>query len=194
MATVLVAVPLAFKRVPFLKPPDMQRMLTPLPRALVTLTAEDAVVDAKPTDDDLNLQFSFTPPLEFAYRLIDSSVEVHGGGTGSYNDGGELQITGAMRGHSVSLTTRHELRSLGDGLIFVTTAQKFWRLTATPSFIIQSVQAGITPIMDWRVVNGNATATLAATANFLATFYEYDIEQVQMFPPLIPSLTYNVNN
>jgi hypothetical protein len=193
MATVLVGLIPDFKRVPFLKPPDMQRLPTPLPRALIVLTVNQGVVDAKPTDDDMNLQVTFTPPVEFAYRLIDSSLEVHGGGTANYNDGGELQITNAMRGQPLGVTTRHGLRGQ-DGLIFVQTAQKFWRLDATPSFIIQSISSGISPVMDWRVINGNATATLAATVNFLATLYEYDIEQVQMFPPLIPSLTYNVNN
>lgn len=193
MAVVLVGLTPTFTRVPFIKPGDMQRMQTAIPRAIITLVVNAGVVDAKPINDQLTLQVSTVLPRQFAYRLIESEISVHGGGTGTYNDGGEWQVNNGLRGQPLGVTTRTSMFSLFDGLSFAPiVAQKFWKIERNPSYIIQSIAAGVSPVVDWRVMNNGAAATVAATCNFLATFYEYDIEQVQMFPPLIPTLVYSV--
>lgn len=198
MAVVLDGFTAAFKRVPYIKPPDLSRMFTAIPRALITFVVNQATLSAKPTNDQQTVQVSFSLPVTFAYRMIDSQMMVRTGGAGSagtafdFNAGGELQITNAMRGQSLGVTTRHLLRSTGVFSFATITEQRFWAIDRNPSMILQAISAGVANVLDWRVVNNSAGATPAGTVNFLCTMYEYDIEQVQMYPPLVPVLTYSI--
>jgi len=198
MANVLDGFVATFTRVPFIKPPDLQRMFTPIPRAIITFVVNQGVVSAKPTNDTQTVQVAADVPFQFAYRMIDSSLMIAQGAVGGvpgafqYTDGGELQITNAMRGQPLGTTTRHLLVGTNVHSFVTIVEQKFWRIERNPSLVVQSIASGVAAGLDWRVVNIDTVATAAGTLNFLCTMYEYDIEQVQMYPPLVPTLTYNI--
>lgn len=191
MAVVLDGFAPTFERVPFIKPPDPVRMLTAIPRALISLVVNAGVVSAKPLNDQQAVQVSTTLPTTFAYRMIDSQVMIAQDRAASFEAFGELQVTNALRGQPLGVTTRHLLRG-GTGFSFATiVAQRFWLIDRNPTMVLQSLRTNVAPVLDWRMLNNDATAAAAGTLHFLATLYEYDIEQVQMFPPLVPVLTQN---
>lgn len=187
MAVVLTAFSSVFSRVPFIKPPDMQRMITPMPRSIVTFGIDEAVLEEKPINDQQTVQVAVSLPVAFAYRMINSELSiVQQGGAGTYKTG-ELQITGGMRGKDVSFTTKHVMPKFDTSTFAPIAGAAMWNMAVVPSYIIQSVVGpGFAPIVDYRIVNTAAPAAVAGTLSFLATFYEYDIEQVQMFPALVP--------
>ncbi len=183
-----------FRRVPFTKPPDMDRMLTPLPRAMVMFVVNGSAVSIKPINDQQVLDVQCNLPLEFAYRMIDADLTVKQDVAFAYQAGGELQVANALRGNPLGITTRHAMiataESFSDSPI---TQQVHYRVSALPTFIMQSIRSGIAPFFDFIVVNNTAPAGVAGTIRFLCRCYEYDIEQVQMFPSLVPgSLTYDL--
>lgn len=190
MAIVLTGFTAEFTRVPFIKPPDLQRMYTAIPRALVEFTVNDGVVPLKPVNDQQNVQIAVGLPESFAYRMNDMVVSIRQDKADDWDDGAQLQVTNALRGQPLGQVNRH----LMNGTLTVTfatiTNEKLWSLDRVPTYIMQTNRPLVTPVVDFRFTNINATAAAAGVINFFATFYEYDIEQVEMFPPLVPTLTY----
>lgn len=194
MAIVTVNATATFKREPFIKPPDMQRMLTPLPRAIVTFLVNGQAVTAKPINDQEIVDIQVNLPIEFAYRMIDMDLRIRQDVAFAYQFGGELNTTSAIRGQ-VGITLSHPMIVIAETFsASPITQQGHWKLSSVPTYIMQSPRAGIAPFMDFRVVNNSAPAGAAGSMNFYCRFYEYDIEQVYMFPPLVPgALTYQVS-
>jgi len=167
-------------------------MVTAMPRSLVTFIVNQGVISAKPLNDQQTVQVVVDLPVQFAYRMINGELMIAQDEAFAYTDGGELQSTNLMRGQALGVTTRHLMRS-AEVLSFATiVAQHFWLVDRIPTYIMQSISAGVAGVLDFRIVNNNAAAAAAGTLNFYASFFEYDIEQVQMFPPLIPTLTYSL--
>ncbi len=174
-------------RIPFLKPPDMQRMIGPMPRSIVTFGIDEAVLELKPINDQQTVQVAVDLPVSFAYRMVSTELSiVQQGGAGTYVDG-ELHISGGLRSRPVSFTSKHVMPKFSTLTFAPIAGGASWRMDVVPSFIIQSVVGpGFAPIVDYRIVNNGAPAASAGTLSFLAMFYEYDVEQVQMFPALVP--------
>jgi len=193
MAVVLDGFTAAFTRVPFLKPPDMQRMVTAMPRALVYFVVNDGDVSAKPVNDQQAVQVLVNFPIAFAYRMIGCEMSIVQDEASAFGSGAEYQITNAMRGQELGVTTRHVMSGVAFNTFATITPGKQWIMSRPQSFILQSISAGVSCFIDFRVVNTTATAAAAGTIKFLGRFYEYDIEQVQMFPALLPTLVYQTN-
>lgn len=194
MAIVLTAFATEFTRVPFLKPPDLVRQLTALPRATVAIITSGGVLPLKPMSDQQKIQFAPTLPTTFAYRLISAGVNVQLGASDDWNVQGELQITNAMRGQPLGITTRHTMTS-NNGSTFATitgNVNYFFEPNQMPTFVLQSLRNNVAPILDFRFGNDAVAASAAGVVNFFCFLYEYDIEQVQAYPPLVPTLTYAI--
>ncbi len=171
-------------------------MLTAMPRSLVSFVLSDqagGVISAKPLNDQQTIQLSVDLPIEFAYRMLACEVTIQQDVAFAYQFGGELQVTNAMRGQNLGVTTHHASAATTESFsISPIVQQTYWNF-AIPTFIMQSMSPGIAPVITARLVNNTAPAGLAGTINFLCRFLEYDIEQVQMFPPMVPAaLTYQV--
>ena len=190
MAIVLDAFVANFSRVPFVKPPDLQRIYTPMPRALVRFTVVNGVVPLKPVNDQQNVQVICDLPETFAYRMNDAIIAIRQDKADDWDSGAQLQVTNAMRGQELGQVNRH----LMNGTLTVTfaaiTNEQLWQLARIPTYIMQTNVPNVTPGVDFRFTNINAAAASAGVINFFCSFYEYDIEQVEMFPPLVPTLTY----
>jgi hypothetical protein len=195
MAVVVTTLFATMTRVPFIKPPDMQRMITAMPRSIMTAVVDDGVLDAKPINDQQTLSVGMVLPFQFAYRQVTGYLRIINQGIANWQDGAEVQITNGMRGQPLGVT-QHQLLHKTDILQFSPIAAAgVWEYTRIPSTIIQSIAAGVSPVMDIRTVNNAAAASVAATVQLVFTFYEYDIEQVQMFPSLVPhALTYDLSS
>ncbi len=194
MAIVLTAFATAFTRVPFLKPPDSIRQFTAIPRATVAFITNAGVLPLKPINDQQKIQFAPILPTTFAYRLISAGVNVQLGASDDWNQQGELQITNAMRGQELGLTTRHTMDS-NNGSTFSTITGNlnyFFPPMQMPTFVLQSLRQNVAAALDFRFGNDAAAASAAGVVNFFCFLYEYDIEQVQAYPPLIPQLTYAI--
>jgi len=196
MAVVLTARTTTFNRVPFIKPPDMQRMFTAMPRALVNSTLELSAIPAKPINDQQNVQVICVLPTQFAYRMISANIMVEQDVANAWGPGAELQLTGGIRGELSSFTAHHPMITATESFTFSTSVpQNHWTFPrgALPTYIIQGFGPGFAPIIDFRMTNVSAPAGAAGSVSALVRWYEFDIEQVQMFPPLVPgALTYDV--
>jgi len=181
-------------RVPFIKPPDLTRMQTGIPRSILTFVVVNGTVNLKPINDQQNVQVAVALPTEFAYRLIDAQMNIVQSTAASYQELGELRITNAYRGQPLGTTSRHRMTG-GTGFTFSPiTQQRFWNLVRNPTGILQSIAQGVAAGIDFRMVNNEDPAAGAGTINFLATFYEYDIDQVQMFLPLTGSNVFDLSS
>lgn len=195
MAVVLDGFTASFHRVPFVKPPDTVRMFTAMPRAIVSFIVRGAPLSVKPINDQQTLQVLTNLPVQFAYRLIDMNMSITQDVAFDWEDGGGLIIVNGMRGTPLGTQTNHTLVGVNVLSFGPVTERKLWSMPDKMSGIVQSIAQGAAAITDWRVVNRNTAAGGAGFVNFFATWYEYDLEQVQMFPPLVPAaLTYSMNS
>ncbi len=192
MAVVLQAFATTQTRVPFIKPPDMQRMQTAIPRAILTFTVVEAAVAVKPVNDQYTGQVIITLPTTFAYRMIESLWAIQQDESPNYQPDGICQINNAMRGQALGQSNVHPMGSVPTLTFATIGGERVWQLNRVPTYIIQSLRQNVAPGVDFRVVNVTAAAAAAGTTNFMCSFYEYDIEQVQMYPPLVPTLTYSL--
>jgi len=195
MAIVATQFTPSITRVPFLKPPDMQRMQTSMPRALVTFTLVGGTLDAKPINDQQTLNIGVNLPREFAYRMIDTETTIRQDVAFAWQFGGEMQITNAWRGEPLGLTTHHACIATAESFsINPIVQQTHWIVSRPTTSILQSISPGVAAGITFRFVNNTAPAGVAGVVLFFCRFFEYDIEQVQMFPPLVPAaLTYSLS-
>ncbi len=192
MAIVLTGFTAQFKRVPYLKPPDMQRMYTAMPRALVAFTLT-ATIPAKPVNDQQNVQVGVNLPTTFAYRMIVGNCSIKQDVAGDWDTNGVLRVTNAMRGQEpTGQTNEHVCNSQLTNSFAVITPVRLYRTLEVPTYIMQSIAVNAAPVVDFRYSNNDVAVGAAGTILFFAQFYEYDIEQVQAFPPLVPVLTYAI--
>ncbi len=193
MAVVLTSLTAEFNRTVFVKPPDMQRLFTAIPRSIVTFHILNGVVDAKPVNDQQELIIGLSLDSAFAYRWIDLAFHLSQDVAHDWNARGYLEITNGIRNLEVGMTQNHVI--VMDDIVVVPGASE--RLTARTGvdpvvrYIIQvppNSPLGAAPIITMKASNETAAVGAAGTCNFYASFYEYDIEQVEMYPVHIASL------
>jgi len=194
MAVVQTTVVTAFSRTPFIKPPDNQRGFTSMPRALVNLFAQAAVIEAKPINDQHDILVSLVLPREFAYRMVELSGRVVAAGADTWIPFAYIEITNGLRGLPLGATTFHTV-ALDQGMRKVPASGTLTMLQwgredpRRPTYVIQA-RDGVAPTMTMKFKDQSVAATAAGTMDFLMTFLEYDIEQAQMYPVHWPILTY----
>lgn len=196
MAIILTAFTPVITRVPWVKPPDLQRVFTAQPRARLDFTVRDGVVPLKPINDDQNNQIVCLLPQTFAYRMISATCAIRQNSANDYDAFAQMQVTNAMRAHQLGLTVRHPMPSGISSSFSPVTPERIWfadSLQGMPTYIMQSIQVNVAAGVDFRFSNTIDPASGAGVINFFASFWEFDIEQVQMFPPLVPqALTYSL--
>jgi hypothetical protein len=182
-----------FTRVPFVTPPDWVRAQTALPRARVDFVVSAGVVPVKALNDDQLNRVANDLPTTFAYRLLSAQCSIEQDSANSYAAFAEMEITNAVRGQPLGHAVRHPMPS-GETFNSDILAERIWfmdPLQGMPTYIIQSLRANVAPTITFNFVNGINPASGAGLLNFYASYYEYDIEQVQLYPALTPSaLTY----
>ncbi len=192
MAVVLQAMANVMTRVPYVKPPDIQRVPTPIPRAILRFHHQSVTVVAKPLNDQYTGQTTVVLPTTFAYRMIDSNWQIRQDESVNYEPVGVCFVTNAMRGNALGATIGHAMPSHPTLTFATIVGERIFNIERVPTYIMQSLQTNVGVGVDFRVVNVTAAAAATGFSNFYVQFYEYDIEQVQMFPPLVPQLTYAI--
>lgn len=168
----------------FLKPPDEIRQFTSMPRALVHYHVTDGVVSAKPLNDTQETQVSIVLDFRFAYRLVDLTQHIIQDEANSWMAVAYLEINNGLRGMPAGVTSRHAW-SMADSLTSAAGEMSVARplsAEAGPRYVIQSVLQGVSPAITFKSFNITATAALAGTISFMASFMEFDLEQVEGFP------------
>ncbi len=183
------------RRTVFVKPPDMLRQLTAIPRAIVTFAILNGVISIKPLDDEQELIIGISLDGNFAYRWIDLMWTLDQDVAFDWNTRGYLELTNAIRNLELGMTLRHVV-VLDDVTIVPGGAERIMARTGVDPvpgmrYIIQTPAAHptSTPIITFKATNQSAAAGVAGTTNFYASFYEYDIEQVEMYQMHYASLT-----
>ncbi len=185
MAVVLDSLVATLKRTVFIKPPDMVRQYSAIPRAIVTFNILNGVITAKPVNDTAELIIGLTLDTSFAYRWIDLAWDLTQDVAFNWNNRGYIEITNAIRNLENGMTVRYVV-VMDDVNIVPTAAQRIMARTGVDPlvrFIIQTTQeSGFAPVITFKASNENVAVGAAGTTNFYCSFYEYDIEQVEMYP------------
>ncbi len=180
-----------FKRTSFIKIPDAPRMFTALPRSVVTFTVQTGVVTAKPINDQQVLLVAIDLPLEFAYRMLELNCSLLQDVATSWEPVAHLEITNGIRNLEQGLATRHPTTVVS---LPRRAALNMWLTDmVVPSYVMQANRPGIMPTITFEATNVQDPAGAAGTVQFYASFLEYEIEQVQVFPVHSPTLTYGRN-
>ncbi len=195
MAVVLDSLTATFRRTAFIKPPDMVRQVTAIPRAIVTFEVNAGVISAKPLDDTAELIIGMSVDFSFAYRWIDLMWSLDVDAAFDWNNRAYLEITNAIRNLG-NFTLRHVV-VCDDVTVVPGPSERIIARTGVDPvpgmrYIMQVIPgsaAGAGPIITFKASNETAAASLAGTTNFYASMYEYDIEQVETFPIHYAQLT-----
>lgn len=190
MAVVLTSLSAAFTRTPFIKIPDLQRELTAMPRSIINFQITNGTLDAKPINDQQELNISVVLPTEFAYRLVALNGFLVQSRAHVWRDRAYLEITNGPRGLALGATQEWpaQLERVNKIPTFVTA--NCFRLLDIPTDILQSDKS-VAPTIVFKASNVDTVAAGAGTVSFLVTFLEYDIEQAQRFMLHWPVLTYS---
>ncbi len=189
MAVVLTSLTATLKRTVFLKPPDLVRELTAVPRAIVTFNILNGTIDAKPVNDQQELIIGMTLDGQFAYRWIDLAFSLIQDVANDWQSRGYVELTNAIRNLEAGSTQRHVI--IFDDLIRIPTPVEMLASRAPsalvsdiPRYVIQTPasSAGASPVITFKATNQAAAVGAAGTCDFYASFYEYDIEQAERFP------------
>jgi len=100
MAVVLMSLTADATRQVFIKPADVQREFTSMPRALVQFSLNEAVIDLKPSTDQEELIVSMVLDAEFAYRLVDLNASLTQDTANDWPPGAYLELTNVHRAES----------------------------------------------------------------------------------------------
>ncbi len=195
MAVVQDFLTATLRRTVFVKPPDLQRQLTAIPRAIVTFAIQNGVISIKPVNDQQELNIGLTLDGNFAYRWIDLMWSLDQDVAFDWNTRGYLELTNVIRNLELGMTLRHVV-VMDDVTIVPGGGERIMARTGVDPvpamrYIIQTPAAFPTasPVISFKATNQTAAAGIAGTTNFYASFYEYDIEQVEMFPIHYAQLT-----
>ncbi len=185
MAVVLDSLGTTLRRTVFVKPPDLVRQVTAIPRAILTFHLTGGVISAKPLNDTAELIISLDLDANFAYRWIDLFWDLTQDAAFDWNARSYIEITNGIRNLPSGFTLRHPV--VNDDITVVPgPSERIMARTGVDPvirYIIQTtVASGFAPIITFKASNETAAAALAGTTDFYASFYEYDIEQVETFP------------
>ncbi len=194
MAVVLDSLTATFRRTVFVKPPDMARLVTAIPRAIVTFNVFNGVISAKPLNDTAELIIGMSVDPSFAYRWIDLMWSLDVDAAFDWNARSYVELTNAIRNLETGMTLRHVVVS-DDVTVVPGPSERIMARTGVDPvvrYIIQvppSAPVGTAPVITFKASNETAAASLAGVTSFYASFYEYDVEQVEMFPIHYAALT-----
>lgn len=190
MAVVLVSLSATLSRTVFVKPPDMQRQYTAIPRAIVNFNILNGVIDAKPLNDTEELIIGMSLDGNFAYRWIDLNFSLIQDVANDWANRAYVEITNGIRNLVAGATQRHVITL--DDLTRIPTPVEMLAARAPagqsvsdlPRYVIQTNPPGSasSPIITFKATNNNVAAGAAGTCNFYSSFFEYDIEQAEAFP------------
>jgi len=191
MAVVLDSLNATLTRTVFVKPPDLVRQFTPLPRAIVNFNILNGVISAKPVNDQQELIIGVTLDGDFAYRMVDFTCSLLQDVANDWNPRGYLELTNALRNLQLGATQRHVL--VLEDAIEIPTPVEMWIATeraGLPRYVIQTPSAfpSASPVITFKATNQSAAVGVAGTVNFFMTFLEYDIEQAEYFALHYPTM------
>jgi len=194
MAVVLMSLTADATRQVFIKPADVQREFTSMPRALVQFSLNEAVIDLKPSTDQEELIVSMVLDAEFAYRLVDLNASLTQDTANDWTPGAYLELTNVHRAVGAGLSDRHGLTMVDT--VRVPQGGEMWILRpldlhGLPRFIIQSANRAAGPVITLKATNQNTAAAAAGTFSMYAMFLEYDLEQVERFAVHWPMSVYS---
>ncbi len=164
----------------------MTRQYTAIPRAIVTFNILNGVISAKPVNDTAELIISIVLDGNFAYRWVDLAFHLSQDVAFNWNARGYVELTNAIRNLEISATQNHVI-VLDDVTVVPGPSERLIARTGVDPvvrYIIQTpaVDPTASPVITCKFSNENVAVGAAGTTNFYASFLEFDIEQVEMYP------------
>ncbi len=190
MAVINTVLGSTLQRTVLTKPPDVVRQHSPWPRAMVNAFIQGGTLDAKPVNDQQELQIGVVLDPKFAYRLQDFSVSLIQDVANDWVARAYIEVQDAIRNLPSGQKTRHAV-ALDDTRQNVS-ALEMWVTVAgpdrQPNYIFQALPNDLV-IFNFFATNEAAAAGLAGTVDSWFRFLEYEIEQAEWFALHYPVLT-----
>ncbi len=183
-----------FSRTGFIKPPDLQRELSAMPRAIVNYSVIQGTVSAKPVNDQQELTVALVFQTTFAYRYAELHAAVLQDVAFDWTNRAYLEIVNGIRNIAGGSVQRHPY--ILEDIPIMPGAGESWtaRVAAeanSPRYVIQTLPGSqAAPVVTFKCGNQAAAVGAAGTLDFFASFFEYDIEQVERFPIHWPVTTW----
>ncbi len=187
MAVVLTSLVATFVRTVFVKPPDSVRGFTSMPRAIVNFSLLDATLDAKPVNDQQELIIACDLPGNLAYRFLEYNWSITQDVANDWIGFAYMELLNAVRGlppgavqrHAIILNDTTRIPQAGEMQV-----ARNGDITDMPKYLIQTNPRGspASPVITFKATNQAAAVGAAGTVDFYASFMEFDIEQVELFP------------
>lgn len=174
---------------PFERPPDAAALWTAIPRGLRGFVVENAVLDAKPLNDDQQLILTGVLPSNFAYIFAEISlrllVDVAAAWDTEYTlilqdfYQGRPDLIGQWNFDFASSNLQSTARGQGHTAVQQVPKQPMWNPRDTPG-------------IDINISTFNGTDPVGAAGNVWAfiNFWEFDLEQAQKYPINTPFPTH----
>ncbi len=182
MAVVATDITATLSRTVFQKPPDILRERTAIPRAIVNFTALTSI-DAKPVNDQQELEVQFPLDSAFAYRLIDFNAWVTQDVANDWNPVAVIQVFNSVKNLPPGNVQRHPVAL--DMSIRIDPALELWMARfepgAAPLYVFQQPFGGAQNTIQLEAFNGTAAVGAAGQFGCFVSFYEYEIEQAEYF-------------
>lgn len=180
-------------RTVFVKPPDLLRDYTAIPRAIVNFSVSGGTVSAKPLNDTQETQVSIVLDFRFAYRLVDLTQTILQDVANDWGSIPYLEVLNAIRRVPQGTVMRFPWNLVDS---FTSAAAELNMVRPidgrpAPRAILQGTVGGqISPVITFKTFNLTAAAGAAGTIDFWAAFLEFEIEQVERFPIHYPVTVY----
>ncbi len=184
-------------RTVFLKPRDMVRELTPIPRALLNFSVAAAAVTLKAMNDTYRADVSIVLPFQFAYRLMELTQTINQDIANDYASVPFLAVLNGIRRIPQGTTVRFPWNLVDTFQVGAADPPVEANMirpmdgSVRPTGILQSIVPRVSPTINFHTFNINTAAAAAGTLDFFASFLEYDLEQVERYPVHYPILTYD---
>ena len=178
MATVQTTIQMVPTYQPFERPPDPVALWTSIPRGLRGFLTENAVLDAKPLDDDHSLTFLGTLPAGFGYVFGEIGVRLSGAQATSWLQQFTLNLQNFYQGHPISMSWIYSMDVTAIGAERAAIAGAY----DLPPKSVLWAPAGDGIEIQITMKNNSSTAATAGTVAAFINFWEFDLEQIRKYP------------
>jgi len=166
---------------PYQRPPQAQLITTAVPRGLKSFVVRDATLALKGSADTELLSINWTLPAGFGYVLNELHVNIEQDRAQDWVGMGQYLLsnsTPANKGFDYRMALQFSSYSQNGTTLGVASTRNITTGTLSRTPIVPGREGAFNSM---RFANLNTTAAAAGKVNALASFWEYDLEQLQYF-------------
>lgn len=170
--------------VPYERPPQAQTLWSAIPRGLYSLVIANAVLDAKPVNDDALLVIPATLPRNYAYVFQDMAWSMVQGRASDWHDRCQINLQTFFRGNrdlQMHWMVGSETTGQNNNTRVLVHSDGTGGFKPMPRFpLLDEDGAGVQ--FTFHAWDNADTVSTAGTFDFYASFWQFDLEQIRKYP------------